>query len=713
MQLWSNTNKVPPRRSGAAKWSMWERLVPAWALVALILSTAACMQKDVDWAEHGRTPYEQRFSPLEDINADTVDGLGLDWYADLDSDRGQEATPIAVEGKLYVSTAWSMVKAYDGVSGKLLWSYDPKVPREWAVNACCDVVNRGVAVVDGSVFVGTLDGRLVALDAATGRAIWSVLTIDPNKPYTITGAPRVIKGKVIIGNGGAEYGVRGYVSAYDAVTGKRAWRFYTVPGDPSKPFEMPILANAAKSWAGEWWKLGGGGTVWDSMAYDPALDLLYIGTGNGSPWNRKLRSAGKGDNLFLSSIVALRPSTGEYVWHYQVTPGDEWDFTATQPIILADLKIDGKDRKVLMQAPKNGFFYVLDRATGQLLSAKAFVPTTWARGIDLKSGRPIENPEARYSETGKPFLQMPGPLGAHSWHPMSYSPKTGLVYLPTQTFPFLYAPDGQFRHNRRGWNLGVSMGTPLLPDDPKIVAGIRSSIKGALVAWDPVRQKEVWRVDFGEAFNGGTLATAGDLVFQGNASGRLAAYRADNGKKLWSFDAQSPIMAAPISYAIKGRQYVAVMVGYGGVGAFGPGALTNPDRKKRNISRLMVFSLDGKAKLPPPPPIVALPEPSPPSDAPVGARIEIGRRLYERSCATCHGTAAITAGIAPDLRHSQALAKDTFRAIVLDGALKDAGMAGFAGTLSPTDVEDIRGYLAQRARLALPVTGPPSKTVAR
>ncbi|EQB30720.1 PQQ-dependent dehydrogenase, methanol/ethanol family [Sphingobium ummariense] len=668
---------------------------------ALLLALAACSPANVDWAEHGNGPEEQRFSRLDDINAESVDRLGLDWFADLDTDRGQEATPIAVGGKLYVSTAWSMVKAFDGRTGKLLWAYDPKVPREWAVNACCDVVNRGVAVSKGRVFVGTLDGRLVALDAATGRPVWSTLTIDPAKPYTITGAPRVVKGKVIIGNGGAEYGVRGYVSAYDADTGKLAWRFYTVPGDPSKPFEMPILARAARTWAGTWWKMGGGGTVWDSMAYDPTLDLLYIGTGNGSPWNRRIRSAGKGDNLFLSSIIALRPETGAYVWHYQVTPGDEWDFTATQPIMLADLTFDGKPRKVLMQAPKNGFFYVLDRATGKLLSAKAFAPVTWASGIDLKTGRPIENPAARYSETGKPFLQMPGPLGAHSWYPMSFNPGTGLVYLPTQTFPFLYAPDGEYRHNRRGWNLGAQMGTPALPDAHGALAAIRSTIKGALVAWDPVRQREVWRVDYGEAFNGGTLATAGDLVFQGNASGRFVAYKADDGRRMWSFDAQSGIMAAPVTYAVAGKQYIAVMAGYGGVGGMGPGALTNPDRSKRNISRLLVFSLEGKAHLPPAPPVAALPSPAPPVDLSANADLESGRRLYERSCGTCHGSAAISAGIAPDLRYSQMLAKEAFHAVVLDGALRDAGMAGFAGTLSAAEVENVRAYLVARAKLAL------------
>lgn len=677
-----------------------QRLGATVVATGMLLQLAGCAPASIDWPRHGEGPEEQRFSRLDEINGRSVNRLGLQWFADLDSDRGQEATPIVIDGTLYVSTAWSMVKAFDAASGELLWSYDPEVPRDWAVNACCDVVNRGVAVSDGRVFVGTLDGRLVALDATSGKPVWSALTIDPSKPYTITGAPRVVKGKVIIGNGGAEYGVRGYVSAYDADTGKLAWRFYTVPGDPSTPFEAPILARAAKTWSGNWWKMGGGGTVWDSMAYDPALDLLYIGTGNGSPWNRKIRSDGKGDNLFLSSIIALRPDTGEYVWHYQVTPGDEWDFTATQPIILADIAIDGKTRKVLMQAPKNGFFYVLDRETGQLLSAKAFVPVTWASGIDLKTGRPIENPAARYSETGKPFLQMPGPLGAHSWHPMSYSPKTGLVYLPTQTFPFLYAPDGEFRHNRTGWNLGVAMGTPPLPDDPQALAAIRSGVKGALVAWDPARQKEIWRVDFGEAFNGGTLATAGNLVFQGNASGEFVAYQADSGKRLWRFDAQSGIMAGPVTYAIAGKQYVAVMAGYGGVGGMGPGSLINPDRTKRNISRLLVFSLDGKAQLPPAPSITPLASPAPPSDIPAHADVEGGRRLYERSCATCHGAGAISAGIVPDLRYSQALAKEPFHAIVLDGALKDAGMASFAGTLSPADVENVRAYLAARAKQA-------------
>ena len=391
-----------------------------------------------NWLSHGRTYNEQRFSPLKIINDKNVTRMGLAWHYDLDTRRGQEATPLVVDGVMYFSTAWSKVVALQAATGKPLWTYDPKVPPEWAVNACCDVVNRGVAIWGGKVFVGTLDGRLVALDAVTGKPVWEKLTIDPKFRYTITGAPRVVKGKVLIGNGGAEMNVRGYISAYDAETGNLAWRFYTVPGDPSKPFESPILEKAAKTWTGEWWKNGGGGTVWDAMAYDPQLDLLYIGSGNGDPWARKIRNSQVEDNLLASSIIALRPDTGEYVWHYQENPGDEWDYDSAAQIILADLQIDGQLRKVLLHAPKNGFFYVLDRATGKLLSAKPFVPVTWATGIDLQTGRPIESPEAQYEASNKTLVVSPGPGGAHTWQPASYSPDTGLVYFPVLEAGFAY-----------------------------------------------------------------------------------------------------------------------------------------------------------------------------------------------------------------------------------------------------------------------------------
>ena len=416
----------------------------------------------------------------------------------------------------------------------------------------------------------------------------------------MTGAPRVIKGKVIIGNGGAEMGVRGYVTAYDAENGRQLWRFYTVPGDPSKPFENPVLERAAKTWTGEWWKLGGGGTVWDSMAYDPDLDLLYIGVGNGSPWNRALRSPGGGDNLFLSSIVALRPDTGEYVWHYQTTPGESWDFTATQHMILADLAIDGRERKVIMQAPKNGFFYVLDRATGELLSAKPFATINWASGVDMKTGRPIETPEARYGETGRPFVSQPGPGGAHSWQPMSYSPRTRLVYLPVMDMPFPYIPDAKFTQRSLAWNTGVDFNAGSLPQDEAIKAQVKDSLKGHLAAWDPAAQREVWRVQYEHPWNGGVLATAGDLVFQGDAMGNFAAFHARTGARLWSIATGAGILAPPVAYEAGGEQYVAIEVGWGGAFGLAAGELARDAHIATNAPRVFAFKLGGAAAMPVP-----------------------------------------------------------------------------------------------------------------
>lgn len=655
---------------------------------------------DSSWMSYGRTYDEQRYSGLSQLDDQSVKRLGLAWSADFDTNRGQEATPLVIDGVMYVSTAWSMVKAYDAETGKMLWSFDPAVPREWGVNACCDAVNRGVAAWEGKIFVGTLDGRLIALDASTGKPVWEKNTIDRSKPYTITGAPRIVKGKVLIGNGGAEYGVRGYISAYDADSGASAWRFYTVPGDPSKPFESPILAKAAKTWFGKWWELGGGGTVWDSMAYDPKLDLLYIGTGNGSPWSRKVRSEGKGDNLFLSSIVALRPDTGEYVWHYQTTPGDEWDYTATQHIMLADLKIDGKLTPVLMQAPKNGFFYVLDRRNGKLLSAKPFMPLNWATGVDLKTGLPQEVAAARYSENGKPWMAMPSSVGGHSWHPMAFSPKTGLVYIPTQEMGGFFDAMAGFKASPKGWNTGVKFSDPPFPTDPKVIAMIRASLKGYVVAWDPIGQKVAFKVSHQGPLNGGMLATGGNLLFQGDATGHFNAYRADNGTKLWQFDAQSAITAAPITYSIGGTQYVAVVSGWGGLAGMMPGQIADVSGRNRNVSRLLVFRLDGAGHLPAPPAFPEQPQASPIADVGTATQIEGGRMTFSRYCSVCHGADGVSAGLVPDLRYSGALSKDPFYAVVRDGVLKDAGMASFADALSPKEMEALRLYLAARSREA-------------
>jgi len=653
-----------------------------------------------NWLSHGRTYNEQRFSPLKAINDENVNQVALAWYYSLDTRRGQEATPLVVDGVMYFTTAWSKVISLDAASGVRRWEYDPKVPPEWAVNACCDVVNRGVAAWKGKVFVGTLDGRLIALDTATGKPVWETLTIDPKMRYAITGAPRVVKGKVIIGNGGAEMGVRGYVSAYDAETGNLVWRFYTVPGDPSKPFESPFLEKAAKTWSGEWWKNGGGGTVWDAMAYDPQLDLLYIGSGNADPWARRIRNARAQDNLLASSIIALRPDTGEYVWHYQENPGDEWDYDSAEQIILADLRIDGQLRQVLLHAPKNGFFYVLDRATGKLLSAKPFTRVTWATGIDLQTGRPIESPEAQYEGSDKPSVVSPGPGGAHSWQPASYSPDTGLVYFPVLEAGFAYKSAEHFSHNTLAWNTGIDPVAAGLPQEPNIKKAILGSIKGHLTAWDPVKQIEVWRADRPGPLNGGVLSTAGNLVFEGTGNGQFEAFRANTGEKIWSASTQSGITAGPISYTVNGEQYIAILVGWGGVLPLAAGEVARQSPRMNNVPRMLAFKLGGKASLPSVPelkPQILMP----PRATASLATVKKGEELYQRFCGGCHGDVAVSGGVLPDLRYSGALANQHWLSIVRDGVLGLYGMVGFSKELSRQDAEAIRAYVIFRANQSL------------
>ncbi|HVW28457.1 MAG TPA: PQQ-dependent dehydrogenase, methanol/ethanol family [Polyangiaceae bacterium] len=650
-----------------------------------------------NWLTHGRTYDEQRHSPLSQVTADNVKQLGLAWYLDLDTDRGQEATPLVIDGVMYSTSAWSKVQAVDAATGKQLWQYDPRVPGETGVRACCDVVNRGVAAWNGRIYVGTLDGRLVALDATTGKEVWSVVTVDGSKRYTITGAPRIVKGKVLIGNGGAEFGVRGYISAYDADSGKLVWRFYTVPGDPSKPFESPVLKQAAATWSGEWWKQGGGGTVWDSVAYDPELDLLYIGTGNGSPWNQRYRSANTGDNLFLSSIVALRPDTGEYVWHYQETPGEEWDYTATQHIVLANLTIDGQPRKVLMQAPKNGFFYVLDRTNGKLISAEPYATLNWAKGVDVNTGRPNVDPNAYYSKTGKPWLALPGPYGAHNWQPMSFSPETGLVYIPAIDTGFAYVDSPNFTPAALGYNIGVDPAAASMPQDPVVKAQVMSSIKGYLKAWDPVAKKEAWHVEHEGIWNSGVLSTAGGLVFQGDAAGNFVAYGARDGKPLWSFSTQTGVIAAPMSYSVGGTQYVAIVAGWGGAVPLTGGEIAKKGSLGVNRSRILAFRLGGTAQLPLPK-LENDPQPKPPERFGDEALLAQGKGVYSRFCGTCHGDAVVGGGVVPDLRSALAIrSTDEFAKIVLGGTLKDAGMVSFSGVLTPAQVESIRAYVVGRA----------------
>jgi quinohemoprotein ethanol dehydrogenase len=651
------------------------------------------------WLTYGRTYSEQRFSPLKEINDKNASQLGLAWSYDLDTHRGQESTPLVVNGVMYFTTAWSKVFAVSAASGALIWSYDPQVPPEWGVNACCDVVNRGAAIWEGKIFSGTLDGRLIALDATSGKLLWETRTTDPKLRYTITGAPRVVKDKVLIGNGGGEFGVRGYLSAYDAATGKLIWRFYTVPGDPSQPFESPILAQAAKTWSGQWWKSGGGGTVWDSIVYDPELDLLYFGVGNGEPWAQKYRSPNGGDNLLTCSIVAVRPDTGEYVWHYQEDPGDDWDFDSAEQIILADIPINGQVRKVLLQAPKNGLFYVLDRATGALISAQPYTYINWATGVDAKSGRPIETPIARYGGSDPPPL-VPGPLGAHSWQPMSYSPLTGLTYIPVNDVGFKYKAADRFERKTMAPNYGVDVVAAGMPQDAKIKKAILDTVKGKLVAWDAANQKRAWKIDRSGPWNGGTLATAGNLVFEGTADGHFEAYRADTGEKLWSFMAQTGVMAGPVTYTVDGEQYVAVLAGWGGVFPLATGEVALKTSTLPNVSRVLAFKLGGNASLSPLPEMEQ-PALNPPRSTASAVQIQKGEAVFQRYCAACHGDVAVSGGVLPDLRYSSTLSNDQWFHIVLGGMLEPNGMVSFKKELSHEDAAVIRDYVIFRANQSL------------
>jgi quinohemoprotein ethanol dehydrogenase len=643
-----------------------------------------------NWLTHGRDYSEQRYSPLDRINKQNVGTLGLAWEADVGSTRGLESTPLVIDGKMYVTSTWSRVIALDAKSGAILWRYDPEVPKAWAKKLCCDIVNRGLAAWGKNLFLGTLDGRLVSLDRETGKLVWEVDTLtDRTKSYSITGAPRVVKDKVIIGNGGAEYGVRGYVSAYDADTGDLAWRFFTVPGDPQNPFENPALEMASKTWLGveEW--AGLGGTAWDSMAYDPELDLLYVGTGNGSPWSRGARSPGGGDNLFLSSILALNPDTGSLQWYYQTTPGDNWDYTATQHMILADLDIDGDQRKVLMQAPKNGFFYVLDRITGELISAEKYVYVNWASHIDKVTGRPVETGIGTYN-TEKDAYVFPSAAGAHNWHPMSYSPSTGLVYIPTRDIGWVYTAEDD-----KWFTYGV--------DDPQELLGEQQPPKtrGSLKAWDPVNQQLAWEHETPLIWNGGVLSTAGGLVFHGTGEGHFLVLDAETGKTLKKIETGTGMIAPPITYSVGNIQYVAVLAGWGGP-AFNTMQGTEAAIEFSNAGRLLVFKLHGES--------VALPDPQIPlSDffAPADLHaapetIEQGRMLYVPNCGSCHGVYGSTP-LLPDLRRLTAEKHTIFDTIVRGGILEHNGMASFAQELGKNEVDAIQAYIAQMARDAIRV----------
>jgi PQQ-dependent dehydrogenase (methanol/ethanol family) len=658
-----------------------------------------------NWLSHGRDYNEQRYSPLDQINKQTISKLELEWSLDMGTTRGLEATPIIDNGIMFVSSTWSVVHAIDAKTGEELWVYDPNVPRSWARKVCCDVVNRGVAVWEGKVYFGTIDGRLIGLDTITGKKIWEINTlIDTSKDYTITGAPRIANGKVFIGNGGADMGgVRGYVSAYNTKNGNLEWRFFTVPGDPSLPFEHPEMEMAAKTWNGQWWTMGGGGTVWNSIVYDPEFNQVYLGTGNGSPWNQQIRSPGGGDNLFLSSIVALDADTGRMNWYYQTTPEERWDYTATQDIMLTELEIDGVERKVLMQAPKNGFFYVLDRKTGELLRANNYVETNWATHINLKTGRPVLNPNKDYYE--KAVWILPGTYGGHGWQAMSYDPEQKIVFIPTMEIAAVhrvkksFSETGLFKMQPQTVNTGTEFN--LFDTIPDMTDGENiPPITGQLIAFDPISGKTQWSVKHEQFWNGGPLTTAGGLVFQGNGSGFFEAYNKENGERVWSKNIRIGIMAPPVTYMIDGEQYISILAGDGGASNFlgdnfGVWEGKVASIKYGNSGKLLTFKLNGKSK------IENIPEKdlNIPAQPIINASLEdikAGQDIYANYCAICHGSGVHGKTIS-DLRFMSSNTHKYFNEIVLNGMFEENGMKGFSDILSEKNAFEVYSYIVDVA----------------
>ncbi len=652
-----------------------------------------------EWLAYGRTHNERRFSPSDQINTGNVAKLKVDWFLDLPRDVGLVSTPLVVDGTLYFTGTMNVIRAVDAVTGKLLWEFDPQVAKAVAGKRQTGWKhNRGISFYEGKLFAATWDGRLFALDAKTGKEIWTVRTFDVDQALYITGAPKAFNGKVLIGNGGTEAGpTRGWVTAYDADTGEEAWKFHIVPGNPADGFENEAMEMAAKTWTGEWWKHGGGGNAWHGFTYDAEFNAIYIGTGNGSPWNRKIRSPEGGDNLFLCSIVALDADTGEYRWHYQTTPGESWDYNSNMDIVLADLQLGDEPIKAILHAPKNGFFYVIDRASGKLVSAEPFVETTWASHIDIETGRPVEVPGARY-EVDAAYIT-PNAYGAHSWHSMSYSPQSGLAYIPSQHYASNYSDQG---YDIEGFQMEAFVGG--LGVDA-LVAKQPRDYPASLIAWDPLKQEAAWEIPQKSGPNGGTLVTAGNLLFQGRADGRILAYDATTGEELWNFNAGLGMTAAPITYELNGRQYVSILVGWGG-GSAGLGSMFSTDEYSarhlgwdygKHLRRLVTFSLEGTADMPAlPPPYFAKPIEAP--DFEIDPELATQGEVEFGACAACHGLDVLASGMAPDLRASTvALDAKSFSAVVRDGALVVRGMPGTPG-ITDAQLDALQHYIRQRAR---------------
>jgi len=639
------------------------------------------------WLTYGGSYDEQRFSALDQINTSNADQVGLAWYVDIQANQGQQSTPLYVDGVVYFTESWGQVDAIDASTGETLWRFDPQVSGDVAGRGCCGVNNRGAAVYEGKVYVTAYDGRMFALDAANGEVLWETPTVDSEKWYTSTGAVRIANGKVFIGNGGAEFRTRGYVSALDANTGEIVWRFYTVPGNPELGFENDAMRMAADTWNGNWWELGGGGSTWDGITYDAETNLLLFGVGNGAPWNPLVRSPGGGDNLFLNSIVAVDADTGEYVWHYQQIPGEEWDFDSVQQITLANLEVDGQLRHVAMQATKSGYYYMLDAYSGELLRANNFVPVNWTSGYDMATGRPIINEAAQYTKREGGTIIQPGPAGAHGAAPMSFNPETGLLYIPAMesSMAFANAPeniDGRF-------NLGMEYrGHDYAYDDPDntIVRGTKTR----LVAWDPVAAQEAWAIE--EVGVGGTLSTAGGLLIKGNGRDEtLGIYNAEDGTLLKLFETQANTFAGAITYMHEGEQYIAQVVG-------GPSFL---GYYAPTYARLLVYKVGGTAELPEKVEFTQRPF-APPAETANAEVLATGEHLYGENCAMCHDTGGLARSAFPDLRRSPQLhSAEGFNSVVLGGALASRGMTSFASILDEEGADAIRHFVISQAHIAM------------
>lgn len=661
-------------------------------VAALAHGAGTAPERNTDWLILGRTAEAQHYSPLDQINVRNVKDLGLAWYADIDSADGLVGNPLVADGVAYEAGPGARIYAHDLRTGKQLWKFDPNSQFKGTLATFFgNRFTRGLALWHDYVYVGTGDCRLVAVDRHSGRQVWAVQSCDPNAFYTISGAPRVGDDKIYIGNTDVDSGSnRGFVDAFDAATGRHVWRFYTIPGDPARGFESKAMEMAAKTWGDQWWKHTGGGSVWEAMTFDPKLKLLYIGTDSPKSLNPDERGAHRGDELFTNSIVAVDANTGEYKWHYQTTPNDAWDYNSTMHIMVADIAIHGVSRRVVMQAPKNGFFYVLDARTGKLISAKNFVRVNWASRIDMKTGRPVELPDARYyAHADKRALVIPGPLGAHNWHAMSYSPKTGLVYIPAMDSAALFEVGAATdKALLGGGHLRIDQG---LGKDTEL----KYKVSGRLIAWDPVSQKEHWHQDMELPINGGVLSTGGDLVFEGGATGVVTAYQAETGAPLWSMATGSGVQAAPTTVMVDGEQLILVPAGVGG--AMSNWSKFSSTPKSRGPARLLAFKLGGRTQLP----AYAYTEifPKPPRPRPDAALARRGSDLFEdKGCSMCHAEEAMRdSGRVPDLRKASAQVHDSFAAIVLGGARQSLGMPSFADSVTPDDLAAIQAFILSQA----------------